>query len=174
MVRTHTHLPQHKHTDSKLEAELWCYLSNPCCGKRVTSAISAGELENIWRVTCEDKRHLVSRSLQSIILVVPILHVDSVVVFSSICLQFRAMRGHGGPRHEYMNKYLTWRNRATMGPCRGTKLTAKFQLFCTTNAQHQVFVLMLQHFIRWNMSLRSTEISHKETGSSVECYSLLS
>lgn len=41
---------------------------------------------------------------QSIILVVPALRVDSVVVFSSFHVQFRATRGQSCPRHEYMNK----------------------------------------------------------------------
>lgn len=50
--------------------------------------------------------------------------IQSVVVFSSILLQLRAMRGRGGPRHEYMNKKFTWRHCVTVGPYGGTKLTA--------------------------------------------------
>lgn len=63
----------------------------------IARALSAGESEGVWRLAFQDKDHLVYCAPQSRILLVPGLHVDSAVVFSSICLQFREVREQGPP-----------------------------------------------------------------------------
>lgn len=93
---THIHTRPNTNMHTKPKASYGVIKVTRVMVKRVTYAISAGELEGVRRLTRQDKHHLV--------LVVPNLHVDSVVVFRSICLQFRAARGQGCPWHEYMNK----------------------------------------------------------------------